>query len=504
MLKQLKLRAELKEKKAGLEKLRETKAGLEKRAAELETALNDAETQEDLAFVQGEIEKLEAETEDAGVDDKISTVEERVEQIESEMEEMKERHKGEKKPEERKEKRGEMNRGEMNGLQVRELLKTGAYYERAEVKEFYEKFRNLRAVGGEGLTIPDVVINRIMDIMGDYTTLYPLVDKIRVKGTVRILIDTDTAAATWIEMTGEIPEGDAGTITDISFDGYKIGKVTFVDNAMLQDSIINLDDYVTQKIARAISLGLDKAIAEGTGSANKQPDGIIPKLDADHKVTVVGGKLVDIVKPIGLIDTGEDSIGEIVAVMKRKTYYDRLLEYSINTDSSGNVVGKLPNLRTPDLLGLRVVFNNFIPADSILYGDFAKYTLVERESIVIDKSEHVKFSEDKMAFRGKGRFDGKPTNTKAFVLVTIKDAEVANTVTFMVEKDADGALLQGAEVTFCGSTKMTGTDGTAIFDNVPSGKHNYTVGCTGYTAKNGSRTVAGAMLDVEIKLTATV
>jgi len=57
----------------------------------------------------------------------------------------------------------------------------------------------------------------------------------------------------------------------------------------------------------------------------------------------------------------------------------------------------------------------------VLFGDFSQYTLVERENITIDRSEHVKFTEDQMAFRGKGRFDGKPTKPAAFALVTITD-----------------------------------------------------------------------------------
>lgn len=416
MLKQLKLQAELKQRNAELVTLTTQKTGFEKRSTDLSTSLEEAKTDEDIKLVQDNIDALEKEVTDAGAEEKVTSVQAEITRIEGELAEIDERVKTPA-PNDNKEKRGGTS---VNKYQVRELLKSGAYYERAEVKEFYEKFKNLRAVGGEGLLIPEIVINRIMEILGDYSTLYPLVDKIRVTGTTRILIDTDTTAATWIEMTGAIPVGTVGTITDISFDGYKIGKVTFVDNCMLQDSIINLDDYVVKKIARAIAKGLDLAILSGTGSVNKQPDGIIPMLAVDHKITALDPiGYIDFVKPIGLIDTGEDSIGEIIAVMKRSTYYNRLLGYTILPTATGETVVKLPNLKTPDLLGLRVVFNNNMTADTILYGDFSKYTLVERESIVIDKSEHVKFAEDQMAFRGKGRFDGKPTDVNAFVLVTL-------------------------------------------------------------------------------------
>ncbi len=418
MLKQLKLQTELKQRNLELTEYQTLKADFEKRQAGLAIAINEAVGEEDINLVNEQVEALEKEVDEAGVDEKISTVQAEIERINNELNDIEERSTNMNKTQStnKREERGMS----MNRFQVRELLKTGEYYERAEVKEFYEKFKNLRAVSGEGLIIPEVVINRIMDIMGDFTTLYPLVEKIRVTGTTRILIDTDTTAATWIEQKGTLPTGDVGTITDISFDGYKIGKVTFVDNAMLQDSIINLDDYVTKKIARAIAKGLDLAILKGTGSANKQPDGIIPQLAEDHKVTVTDPTgYVDIVKPIALIDSGDDSIGEIVAVMKRSTYYNRLLGYSIQPTATGEVVAKLPNLKNPDLLGLRVVFNSNMSEDEVLYGEFDKYTLVERENIVIDKSEHVKFAEDQMAFRGKGRFDGKPTRPNAFVLITL-------------------------------------------------------------------------------------
>ena len=291
------------------------------------------------------------------------------------------------------------------------------------MKEFYEQFKNLRAVTGGELTIPEVVVNRIMDMLGDYSTLYPLVDKIQVKGTARILIDTDTTPASWVEQNASLPIADVGTIAYLDFDGFKVGKVTFVDNYLLQDSVMNLDVYVSRKIARAISLALDISILSGTGAAGKQPTGIIPSIPVGNQVSVsADATMADYVKPIGLIDTGLDAVGQIQAVMKRSTYYAYFLEMSINVNAEGNVVGRLPNLVRPDILGIPVVFNNSMAADQVLYGEFEKYTLVERENISIDNSEHVRFVEDQMAFRGKGRFDGKPTKPEAFVLLTITPA----------------------------------------------------------------------------------
>lgn len=415
MLKLLKLRMELKEKRESLKNVIEQHKDYQRRTAEIEAAMDEAATEEELEIVKQNMEDLENDYKDLDLEHEKENLENQIRDLEQQLQEIDEKAKA---ATNEKEKRG-VNK--VNRVQAREEIRTGRYYERSDVKEFYESLRNIRSLEGGELTIPDIVINRIMDIVGDYTTVYPLVDKVTVKGTTRIIIDTDTEAAEWMEMKQPLQEGNAGTPIQVTFDGYKVGKVICVDNYLMQDSIINVDDYVTKKIARSIAKALDKSIIAGEGEAKKQPTGIITSLPADHKVTVTAGKLIDLVKPISLIDTGEDAIGEIVAVVKRQTYYNRLLEYSIQTDSKGNVVGKLPNLSNPDLLGLRVEFNNNVPDDAILYGDYMQYTIVERENITIDPSTHAKFVEDMTAFRGKGRFDGKPVKPNAFVLVQIQD-----------------------------------------------------------------------------------
>lgn len=416
------IQKKIEQRKTALEELLSKEKEYQTRAEELQQAIEEAEKDEEVKVVEEEVNKLEDEKQK--LEEKKSKLEAEIAELEGELEQLQSKAPSNQK---RTNLKVEGEGEPMSRLYVRELLKTGEYYKRSEVVEFYDKFKNLRAVAGGELTIPEVVVARIMDIMGDYTTLYPLVDKITVRGTARILVDTDDEPATWMEQQGAIPSGDVGTIAAVDFDGFKVGKITFVDNYLTQDSIINLDAYVTRKIARAIAKALDKAIVKGEGPANKQPTGIIPSLPAENKVTVqADANLVkNLAKQIGLIDTGEDSVGEIVAVMHRKTYYNRLVEFSIQVDSAGNVVGKLPNLRQPDFLGLRVVFNNFLDEDTVLFGDFQQYTLVEREAISIDTSVHVKFAEDQTAFRGKGRFDGKPVKPEAFVLVTIEEVPEA-------------------------------------------------------------------------------
>jgi HK97 family phage major capsid protein len=415
MLKQLKIQKAIEIKRNKLKELETKMDAVLKRSEDAKKALEQSETEEDIKTVEAEITEIEVEQTE--IEGEKKTIEAEITDLEVELEDIDER---ESQANKKTQKRDKGESEAMNRMQVRELLKTGEYYKRSDVIEFYDKFKNLRAVTGGELAIPEVIVNRIMDILGDYSAIYNLVDRIQVKGTARILIDTDTTPATWVEQNAALPVGDVGTLAYLDFDGFKVGKVTFVDNYLLQDSVINLDEYVSKKIARAIALALEISILSGTGLAGKQPTGIIPSIPLENQVDVTAGSpMSEYVKPIGLIDTGEDVVGEITAVMRRSTYYAYFLELSVNVNSDGEVVGRLPNLTRPDILGIPVVFSNHMGVDEVLYGEFDKYTLVERETIAIDNSEHVRFVEDQMAFRGKGRFDGKPTKPDAFALVTI-------------------------------------------------------------------------------------
>ena len=418
MLKQLKITKAIEIKRNKLKELQTKMDAIKKRSDDTQKALEEAKTEEDIKTVEAEITEIEKEQGDVEVEKK--NIEAEITTLETELEDVKQR---EAEATKKNQTRGKGESETMNRMQVRELLKNGEYYKRSDVVEFYDRFKNLRAVTGGELTIPEVIVNRIMDILGDFSTIYNIVDRIQVKGTARILIDTDTTPAQWVEQNASLPVADVGTIAYLDFDGFKVGKVTFVDNYLLQDSVINLDEYVSRKIARAIALALDISILRGTGLAGKQPTGIIPSIPAENRVTLpsADATMSDFVKPIGLIDTGEDVVGEISAVMRRSTYYAHFLEMTINVNADGEVVGRLPNLVRPDILGIPVVFSNHMNAHEVLYGEFDKYTLVERENITIDNSEHVRFVEDQMAFRGKGRFDGKPTKPEAFVLVTITE-----------------------------------------------------------------------------------
>lgn len=421
-LKQLMIQKKIDQRKANLETLRGKDDEFKTRSTDLEQSLEEAKTDEEVAAVETEIENFENEKKDH--DEQKSKLEGEITQLEQELEQL-----NSKAPTNKERGKQNMPKGKENRTQTHD------YFTR-EVEEFYSELRTRleakragqvlpEGTSGVELIIPDIVVNRIRERIGDFTTLYPLVDKITAGGRVKLILDVDAAEATWLDQRGPLPESDDSALTAVEFDGFKVGRVVYIDNSLLEDSIINLDDYLTKRIARSIAKAVDKAIAVGTGSANKQPEGIIPAIPVENQKTVSAEPTYDEIIPhLGLIDTGEDASGEIVAVMHRQTYYAKIANLTLHVNAEGKDVVQLPNLAQPNFLGLKVVFNNYVPQNTIIFGVFEKYTLVERESTRVDMSGHYKFREDQTAVRGVGRYDGKPVMPGAFVKVTMQEPAV--------------------------------------------------------------------------------
>jgi len=228
-LKQLMLTKKIEQRKAALNELLEKENELQTRSAELEKAIEEAQTEEEVKTVEEEVEKLEAEQKELG--EKKSKLEGEIAELEGELEQLNSK-------EPKNNERGK----DVMGKRSRQVNQQ-EYFTR-EVEEFYSELRSrlkMRANGqvlppgeaGAELVIPDIVVNRIRERIGDYTTLYPLVDKITAGGRVKLILDVDTGEATWLDQRGALPESDDSALTAVEFDGFKVGRIVYIDNSLL-------------------------------------------------------------------------------------------------------------------------------------------------------------------------------------------------------------------------------------------------------------------------------
>ena len=403
MLKQLMINKKIEQARTILNDCLEQEQNLLTRKEDLEVAINDAATEEEITVVEENIKTLEVE--ETEVNEKKSKLEGEIKTLEVELEELKSKQPTNK----------EIEKGDDN---MENRTKEVEYLQREEVREFYSKVRdavvNKRSLTGTDLLIPNTVLNRIQPLIGDYSNLYNEVDRVSLNGTARAIVDGPKPEAIWMEMCDPVTEL-AAAFTAIELDGYKVGGFIPVCNAILEDSMIDLANYLENALAEAIGKALDKAILVGTGSVGKQPIGIVPSIAAGNKKN--GQTLGEILTNLALIDTGEGAVGEIIAVMKRATYYGKILPQTVATTSDGRQV--VQSVNNPNLAGLRVVFSNYAPDNKIVLGDFKQYLLGERKGVQIASSTDVRFIEDQTVFKGTARYDGKPVNVNAFALIEL-------------------------------------------------------------------------------------
>lgn len=461
-LRSLVLAKKIREKKAMLEELRKAAEALETREADLEKDIESAETDEEREAVEAAVNQFDADsTENAN---NTATLEKEIADLERELAEA-EQGQGEGSaapqnpgaPPARGANHSYENRRyiDMPRISRREL--TRETLTRAEVREFYQQLAELvktrgssvSSVSNTSLLIPEIVMMRIEDRMGDYATVSKEVETINVGGTSRIIIDGADPEAIWVEMSDAIEEIQA-SFDKVELDGFKLAGYMAIPNDIIEDSLINLAEYVEKKLAKAIAKSRDKAILIGTGPTNKQPVGIIPSLAAVNKPAAIPFNLGEILSKISLVDDGEESYGEIIAVMKRSTFYAHFVKKLITVDSAGRYV--VPNLMNPNI-GTRVVMSQYMPANKILFGDFKRYIMAQRSGVSLDQSKDVRFIEDQTVIKGLQRMDGKPVHVD-------ENDKTADWV--LVEIDPDGVNKNSLNAAIAQAYGLTAADYTVI------------------------------------------
>ncbi|GIO63573.1 phage major capsid protein [Paenibacillus cineris] len=429
-LKQIMLRKKIEQRKSALAELLEQETAFQTRSQELEEAINEAATDEEISALEEEINQLDGDKDE--LDQKKNTLEQEIAGLEGELEELNSKAPSNTPPAGQGEERSKQTQSQGGETRMREnKFETRAQMlerlNQPEVREFYttiaKAVSDKRELTGTDIVIPEQVINMIQQRLGDYSTLYREVTVETLNGTARVIMDGAIPEAIWTEMCDPVQEL-ASAFSQTELDGFKVGGFIPVCNAILEDAMINLANYIETRLAMAIAKALDKAILTGTGAAAKQPLGIIPALASvtDHNVTS-DGTLGNIVGNMALIDDGEDGVpvGEVIAVMKRSTYYARIAPQTFLPTADGRlVIQTAQSPRLPD--GTRVVFSQYAPDNTIVLGDFKKYLLGERRGVQLSVSTDVRFIQDQTVFKGTARYDGKPIYPDYFVVITLEAA----------------------------------------------------------------------------------
>lgn len=429
-LRALMLNKKLGEKKQALEALREKIEGFAVREAELESAIEEAESDEEKATVEEAVEAFE--TEKAETEEEAKNLEEEVRELEKELETIE--PKEEPQAEERKAESVAEKR-EKKEIHIMKRFKEWTHEERSrfvaqdEVQSFLGQVRTAmrekRAVSNVGYLIPQVMLGLLRENIEDYSKLYNRVDLRQLGGQGRLVIEGTIPEAVWTEMCANLNELDL-SFSKVEVDGYKCGGYFKVCNSSLSDSDIDLASELMTALGQAIGLALDKAIIFGTGT--KMPTGIIPTLKAvggtpnviSHANTVTGKALVQALVADIAKAKSNYSRGEKLWVMNETTY-SYLLAQLVEVDASGAYVSVVNGVMP--VVGGDILVLNFMPDYVICAGYYDLYLLAERQGTEISTSEHAFWTADMTGFKGTARYDGKVLINNGFVAIGVNGAD---------------------------------------------------------------------------------
>ena len=483
-LKTIMLRRSIDKKKAELEQLRAKDQEFQTREAELEKAIDEANTPEEEEAVSQEVEAFDADK--AGHESTKAVIQAEIEDLESQLDAVERKAPDLYTPENNKPKeRTDMH---MENIKIRSLPisqrafdalpmeQRTAIVERDEVKEFLTRLRSMkgqtRDVTGAELTIPVVFLELISENMFRYSKLLNRVRYRTVSGQARQTIAGTVPEAVWTEMCGAINELTF-VFNQVTLDGYKVAGYVPVCNSVLDDNDIDLAGWIVEMLSESIGLAMDKAILYGKGAASKMPLGIVTRLAQDTKpadypanapewvdlsdsnILQIGGTSVTGAEFWSALMTATGATytrynrGNMFWAMNSKTYAtlkSKLITFTATGDIVANLFGSLP-IVTGDIDVLE-----FIPDGDIIggYGDL--YLLAMRSGMTIESSTHVQFIQDNTVFRGKQRADGMPIIPGAFVAININNQAVTTVMDFAADTANDAQLeditLTGATISF--------------------------------------------------------
>lgn len=479
MLRKIKLLAELKQRELALEALKKQKSSFETRKSDLEKALSEAETDEDIELVSKSIDELGTEISNADVEAKSAAEQARIDEINAELGAIDEQSRAAA-PEETKKKpieeRGAFTTMKKSVISLLEPQERANFFANEEVKSFLSRARELRqnkGINNAELTIPQVFFEVLRPNLPKISKLYSKVNVKKVKGTGRKNIAGIYPEAIWTEMCAALNELGL-SFSQIGIDGYKVGGFMAIDNATLEDSDEALASEILEALSAAIAKALDRAIVYGTGV--RMPMGIatrlaqtakpsdwdanapewtdlhethVVKLSADEATKTGAEFFASLYKALTIADSDYAS-GALTWVMNKKTH-QTLIAKAIAMNSAAAVVSSVNS--TMPVIGGDIIELEIMADNDILGGYFDLYLLAERAGGKFASTDIVRFIEDQTLFKGTARYDGKPIFGEAFVMVNISGTVPTTSSTFPGD-EANAKLVSLSELKI-GSTPVT-------------------------------------------------
>ena len=261
-----------------------------------------------------------------------------------------------------------------------------------------------------GYLVPDEYERTLVEALEEENVFRQLAKVIQTSsGDRKIPVVATKGTASWIDEEGAYTESD-DSFGQVSIGAYKLGTMIKVSEELLNDSVFDLESYISREFARRIGAKEEEAFFTGDGSG--KPLGIL---------AASGGAETGITAASATAITADELIDLFYSL---KAPYRKKAVWVLN-DSTIKAIRKLKDSQgqylwqpslvagTPDtLLGRPVKTSAYMPviaagAKTIAFGDFSYYWIADRQGRSFKRLNELYAANGQVGFLGSQRVDGK-------------------------------------------------------------------------------------------------
>ena len=276
-----------------------------------------------------------------------------------------------------------------------------------------------------GYLVPDEFENTLVEALEEENIFRQMAKIIQTSsGDRKIPVVASKGTAAWMDEEGAFPESD-DAFGQVSIGAYKLGTMIKVSEELLNDSVFDLEGYITREFARRIGSKEEEAFFTGNGTG--KPLGIL---------AATGGAETGITAASATAVTADELIDLYYSL---KSPYRRNAVWTLN-DSTVKAIRKLkdgngqylwqPGITAgaPDMiLGRPVRTSAYMPeiaagAKTIAFGDFSYYWIADRQGRSFKRLNELFAATGQVGFLASQRVDGKLVLAEAVKVLVQKAA----------------------------------------------------------------------------------
>ena len=284
--------------------------------------------------------------------------------------------------------------------------------------------------GSNGAIVPTTIAKKIIEKVKELSPIYEKVEKFHTKGTLEIPVyNADSSVDS---PTGDVNvayQGDEftalvagqGKFTSVELKGYSHGALSVISRKLLNNSDINITNFLTNKIAQAFADFWEKELLVGTGATNNHMTGAISttNLVATGNTTYTAANAAKIDNLINLQLAIPQQYQKNAMWIMNKAVFTELRKLK---DGNGNyymAYGKgLTGGFDWEFLGKPVYISENMPEPTtagnipILYGDFAGMAMKISQNLEIQLMREKYIDKNAIGIVGWAECDSKIQNNQ--------------------------------------------------------------------------------------------